>query len=72
MGKNGPRPEELEMAEKGRRSLHALLPIKAGQVIKTYDMCKEPGLGISPMLRDIVIGKPAKCDIQLINGSPGI
>ena len=63
--KNGPRPEELEMAEKGRRSLHALVPIKAGQIIERNMICiKRPGLGISPMLRALVIGKRATTDID--------
>lgn len=63
--KNGPRPEELEMAEKGRRSLHALVPIKAGQTIERNMICiKRPGLGISPMLRDLVIGRRATSDID--------
>ncbi len=58
--KSGPRPEEREMAEKGRRSLHAGVDIPAGAVI-TADMIavKRPGLGISPTLRGQVIGRRA-------------
>ncbi len=63
--KNGPREEEREMAEKGRRSLHARLAIKQGQSI-TGDMLvnKRPGLGITPVLRDVVIGRIAARDIE--------
>ena len=62
--KNGPRQEELEMAEKGRRSLHALRPIPAGQQI-TADMvvAKRPGFGIPPALRNHIVGRIARCDI---------
>ncbi|MGB0683996.1 MAG: N-acetylneuraminate synthase family protein [Magnetovibrionaceae bacterium] len=63
--KNGPRPEEQEMYEKGRRSLHASVDIKAGTPI-TDDMLtiKRPGYGISPHLRDVVVGRSAKQDIE--------
>ena len=63
--KSGPRPEEMEMAEKGRRSLHACVPIKAGETIEP-DMLsvKRPGLGISPMLRSQVIGRTARKNID--------
>jgi sialic acid synthase SpsE len=63
--KNGPRPEEEEMAEKGRRSLHAAISISAGQEI-TSDMLnvKRPGLGIPPFLRDQIIGRIARRDIE--------
>jgi sialic acid synthase SpsE len=63
--KNGPRPEELEMSEKGRRSLHARMPITAGQQI-TADMlvAKRPGLGIPPALRNHVVGRIARRDID--------
>lgn len=64
--KNGPRSEELEMAEKGRRSLHARVPIAAGQVIE-QDMlvAKRPGLGIPPFLRAQVVGRKAKRNIEV-------
>lgn len=64
--KNGPRPEELEMSEKGRRSLHARMPIAAGQQI-TADMlvAKRPGLGIPPALRNHVVGRIAQRDIDV-------
>jgi len=58
--KSGPRPEELEMAEKGRRSLHARTAIPEGAVL-TEDMLvvKRPGLGIAPSLRDQIVGRRA-------------
>ena len=63
--KNGPRPEEQEMAEKGRRSLHAAVDINAGQIIKKEMLTiKRPGLGISPSLRNQVIGRTARKDIK--------
>jgi sialic acid synthase SpsE len=63
--KNGPRQEEFEMAEKGRRSVHAIRPIAAGQKI-TADMLvvKRPGLGIAPALRDHILGRVARRDID--------
>ena len=63
--KNGPRPEEEEMAEKGRRSMHAAISISAGQTI-TSDMLKvkRPGLGVPPFLREQIIGRIAKRDIE--------
>ena len=63
--KTGPRTEELEMAEKGRRSLHASRRIAAGEVI-TADMLttKRPGLGISPHLAHVVLGRVARVDID--------
>lgn len=63
--KNGPRQEELEMAEKGRRSLHARVPIAAGQSIGA-DMlvAKRPGLGIPPFLKSQVVGRIARTDID--------
>ena len=62
--KSGPRPEEEEMALKGRRSLHASVRIAEGSVI-TPEMIavKRPGLGLSPMLRDNVIGRHASREI---------
>lgn len=62
--KNGPRPEEMEMAEKVRRSLHASQDISKGERITVEMLCtKRPGSGISPFLRDQVIGRTAKRDI---------
>lgn len=63
--KAGPRPEELEMFQKGRRSLHARRRISKGEVI-TPDMIttKRPGLGIEPYMADIVVGRTAVMDID--------
>lgn len=62
--KNGPRKEEVEMFQKGRRSLHAKVDIHEGQVI-TDDMLviKRPGYGIPPYLKDQVVSRVAKCNI---------
>lgn len=62
--KNGPRPEEQEMADKARRSLHAARDIARGSTI-SRDMLvtKRPGHGIAPHLRDIVIGRKALRDV---------
>ena len=63
--KSGPRPEEQDMFEKGRRSLHARVAISRGQKI-TDDMLvvKRPGLGIPPFEQDGVVGRTAKADIE--------
>ena len=63
--KAGPRAEEMEMYEKGRRSLHVRRAIKAGEVIKKSDLCaKRPGYGVPPYLREVVVGMVARRDIQ--------
>lgn len=63
--KNGPRQEEREMAEKARRSLHARVPIAAGQVISAEMLvAKRPGLGISPLLKAQVVGRIARTNID--------
>jgi sialic acid synthase SpsE len=63
--KSGPRSEEREMAEKGRRSLHARVAIAAGEVITAEKLvAKRPGLGIPPKMRDQVIGRRARHDIE--------
>jgi len=63
--KDGPRQEEHEMAEKGRRSLHARAPIAAGQAITAAMLVvKRPGLGISPLLKRKLIGQIAKQNIE--------
>ena len=62
--KNGPRTEEKEMAEKGRRSLHARVAIKSGEVITADKLVtKRPGLGIPPHLKSVVVGRVARGDI---------
>ena len=62
--KAGPRGDEVEMAEKGRRSLHAAVDIRAGQTI-TAEMLsiKRPGMGIRPALKNVVVGRVARTDI---------
>lgn len=63
--KNGPRQEEREMAEKGRRSLHARVSIAAGQTIDLGMLVvKRPGLGIPPFLKSQVIGRVARTNID--------
>jgi len=63
--KNGPREEELEMAEKGKRSLHAKQNIKKGDSITNEMLAiKRPGLGLSHSFRKIIIGRKAICDIE--------
>lgn len=63
--KAGPRPEEAEMAEKGRRSLHAAVDIPAGAAIDDAMLVvKRPGLGISPSLRPQVVGRHARRVIE--------
>lgn len=63
--KNGPRLEEKEMFEKGRRSIHASSRILKGEMITIEKLTiKRPGLGISPHLIDIIVGRTAKYDIE--------
>ena len=63
--KHGPRPEEAEMADKVRRSLHAARMIKAGEIITSEMLCiKRPGHGLPPFLREYVIGRKATRDIE--------
>lgn len=63
--KNGPRPDELEMYQKGRRSIHANCNISKGQIIENGMLSvKRPGLGILPMYRAFVLGREAKRDIK--------
>lgn len=63
--KNGPRLEEKEMFEKGRRSIHANARILKGETIAIGKLTiKRPGLGIPPHLIDVVVGRTAKCDIE--------
>jgi sialic acid synthase SpsE len=63
--KTGPRPEEREMFEKGRRSIHAASRIAKGQIITPAMLTsKRPGLGIPPHLIDVVVGRSARVDID--------
>ena len=63
--KTGPRPEEREMFENGRRSLHAKCRIAKGEIIaREMITTKRPGLGIQPYLLDMVVGRVARWDIE--------
>ncbi len=63
--KNGPREEEKDMWEKGRRSLHVNKDLKAGHILEREDViCKRPGLGIHPKEREHIVGKTLKRDIK--------
>ncbi|WP_186400629.1 N-acetylneuraminate synthase family protein [Stappia sp. P2PMeth1] len=63
--KNGPRPEEMEMADKARRSLHAARDIEEGETL-TADMLviKRPGHGLPPFLRPQLLGRVARRRIE--------
>jgi sialic acid synthase SpsE len=63
--KAGPRGGEVEMAQKGRRSLHAAVNIPAGATI-TAEMLsiKRPGMGIHPALKNVVVGRVARVAID--------
>jgi sialic acid synthase SpsE len=64
--KNGPRSEEIEMAEKGRRSIHAKVNISKGEVITEDMLCvKRPGFGISPFFKKIIVGRKVKRNISV-------
>ncbi len=56
--KNGPRPEEQEMYEKGRRSLHTKKGLSPGDTL-TRDILvvKRPGYGIPPRFLDKIVGR---------------
>lgn len=63
--KEGPRPEEQEMFEKGRRSLHAAVDIPAGTTITEAMLTiKRPGLGVPPQHKNLVVGRSARGDIE--------
>jgi sialic acid synthase SpsE len=63
--KTGPRAEEQEIFEKGRRSLHAMSRIAKGEIITSAMLTsKRPGLGIPPHLIDVVVGRTARRDIE--------
>lgn len=62
--KNGPRQEELEMYQKGRRSLHVRHAVAAGDAVSWENICiKRPGYGIAPLFLEKVAGMIAKKDI---------
>jgi sialic acid synthase SpsE len=63
--KSGPRPQEMEMYEKGRRSLHASQNISRGELIERSMLTiKRPGLGIPPYMIEHVLGRKALQDIK--------
>ena len=63
--KDGPRAEEREMYDKGRRSLHASTDIEAGEIITAEKViAKRPGLGISPLDIASLVGKRATTCIK--------
>jgi N,N'-diacetyllegionaminate synthase len=63
--KNGPREEELEMYNKARRSILANKNLKKGDIITEESLViKRPGLGLSPLFIDNIIGMTIKCDIE--------
>ena len=62
--KDGPRKAELEMFEKGRRSLHVIKSIKAGEIVLESNLrIKRPGYGILPKHFEIVTGMKATREI---------
>ncbi|MBW3565839.1 MAG: N-acetylneuraminate synthase family protein [Acidobacteria bacterium] len=62
--KDGPRPAEQEMFEKGRRSIHTTRDLRAGEVITHDALCvKRPGYGIAPRFIDSIVGLTLKKDL---------
>jgi sialic acid synthase SpsE len=62
--KNGPRPEEKEMAEACKRSIHAATDIKNGEAVTQQMLViKRPGHGISPHLLNDIIGRKVRRNI---------
>jgi len=62
--KDGPREAEFEMFAKGRRSLHVIKAVKAGESISKDNLrIKRPGYGILPKYFEIVTGMKATKDI---------
>jgi sialic acid synthase SpsE len=62
--KLGPAPEEAEMFQKARRSLVAAEDIPKGvPILPEMVVAKRPGFGIQPKFLDLVVGRPARCDI---------
>jgi N,N'-diacetyllegionaminate synthase len=64
--KHGPSPEEREeMYANARRSLVAARSIPAGTTIEREMITvKRPGFGIAPKHLDVVVGRPARADIE--------
>ena len=65
-GLKRPSPSESKNLEIVRKSLVALVPIKAGEPFTEANLgVKRPGSGISPMRWDDFIGRPANRDYQV-------
>jgi sialic acid synthase SpsE len=63
--KSGPRSQEIEMYNKGRRSLHTARKILKDEVIvESMLTIKRPGLGIPPYMIEQVLGRKASQDID--------
>lgn len=59
-----PMPSELKNKSRMQKSLVAIYPIRAGEIIKPESLtCKRPGIGLSPLWFDRVVGKQAAVDI---------
>jgi len=64
-GLKRPSPSESKNLEIARKSMVALVPIKAGEPFTEANLgVKRPGSGISPMRWDDFIGRPANRDYQ--------
>ncbi len=60
----GPQPVEAEMAAVSRKSLVLARDVPAGRVLGRDDLTtRRPGLGISPLLVDEVVGRPTRRDL---------
>ncbi len=63
--KHGPREEENEMYEKGRRSIHAAKDLKKGDKLSREDLIiKRPGYGLPVPFLDFIIGRTILKDIK--------
>ena len=62
--KKGPREEEIDVAIRSKRSIHASVDISSGSIISS-DMLliKRPGFGVSPHLKSRVVGRKANRNI---------
>lgn len=65
-GVKSPSPNEARNLPVVRKSLVAIKPIKAGESFSTENIgAKRPGIGISPMCLDEIVGNPAPRDFAL-------
>jgi N,N'-diacetyllegionaminate synthase len=63
-GVKQPTPSEQKNITVARKSIHLARPLVAGQVLTEADLVmKRPGSGISPMLLDLVTGRPLAVDV---------